>query len=321
MALPAFRQHGEKMPLPLGVRRTANHLASGPVFHVRGHQGLTRCHREGGKAPEQRTLHLAQVLGAGHHFLARIAALVETHPTNALEIHHLGNKGFLGRQAYPGYARHHIPQAPDGAIGSLGLDNQLLPPGRSRAFLQHQQKAFFPFQTGHSPPGEAGVGQGFCRGRHALGLEQGGGTLPPQAQNDLIRLFRQHHLGTQYVHFQALDHGGQQIGGHQQVIAPIRQTPKQHTGVNAPLSRAPGGVLKFPFRKVIDVAGELAVEKGLGFFSSGGNQGIGGQRAEIGGGRGNGAAQSGNLAIVGDFATQVGKELMPGRTDHVGLLR
>ena len=64
-----------------------------------------------------------------------------------------------------------------------------------------------------------------------------------------------------------------------------------------------------------------AMEKSLGFIPSSRNQGIGRQGAEIGGGRGNLATQSRNLPIGSDCATQVGKKLMPGRTNHVGLLR
>lgn len=243
--------------------------------HVAGLQRLLAVHAV------QVALDLAEVLGAGHDFLAGVAPLVETDATHFFEIGHLRHEFFLGGQRHQGEGRLDVEPAPDGDTGRPGLDGELLPQrshGRLRGDddqppgvqAQHRDAIGHGCLQHFGRAGQAGFGQ--CLGRLRAGQAEHDGAVGQGVELD---------LGAQHEHLQALLRRFLQIGGEPEHIAALL-LPDQEAGLHAALGVAPAGMLRLALGQMIDIVGELAVQKGLGILAAGLDQGQVGQRYDHG---------------------------------------
>ena len=226
-------------------------------------------------------LHLAEVLRPGNHLLAGVAALVEADAADLFEIGHLRHEFFLGGQRDERIGGLDVEPAPDGTAGRPGLDGQLLPQRRHSGLgdddnetggVESDDRRVALACGGHriARAGQAGIGQRF------VGLRAG------QAEHErAVGQGGQLDLGAQDEHLQAFLAGFLEVGRECQQVAVVL-APDQKAGLHAALGRAPAGMLRLLLAEVIDVAGELAVQEGLGVFAGGLDQGEMGQRDDDG---------------------------------------
>ncbi len=86
-------------------------------------------------------LDLAQVLGAGDDFLARVAALLEVEAADLLVIDHLRDELVLGGSDHARIACGNLAQAPGIKAGRRGAGCRLAPGGAGRCGVSDQQEA------------------------------------------------------------------------------------------------------------------------------------------------------------------------------------
>jgi hypothetical protein len=153
---------------------------------LRREQVVAGLQRHAAAHPVEMALDLAQVLGAGNDFLARVAAFVEADAANFLEIGHLRHEFFLGGQRDQREGGLNIQPAPGRCTGRSGLDRQLLPQCRSRGCRRGDHEASG-IEAQHGTAFHADLQ---CRLRHRqAGVGQGfGGLRAGQAEQYLLVL-------------------------------------------------------------------------------------------------------------------------------------
>jgi len=220
---------------------------------------------------------LAEVLGAGNNFLPWVAALVEADATDLFEIGHLRHELFLGGQGDEREGRLNIKPAPGGDARRAGLDGKLLPQ-RSHRRLRRDDHESLGIKANDGCSVASGRRHRFGRaGQSGIGQRLFGLPAGEAEHDGAVGLRGQLYFCPQDEHLQALLRCFLEIGGERQEIA-LALAPDDKTRLHAPLGRTPSGVLGLAIGQMVDIAGELAVQEGLGFFSRGFDKAEVGQR-------------------------------------------
>ena len=217
-------------------------------------------------------------LTARHHFLARVAALLEADALHRFVVQHLRHKGFDHRLRDASHAGAHFGQQP------VGLSDGRRS-GRGRAGGRQPQRARRTVGGGQVD-GEFMVklAAGACR--TCAGSYRNRSIAEQPGERHVGRGVAQLGLGAQHEHRQALEGGRQRVGAgdQQQLVGGNLEHLK--AGQHAALGVAKGGQARLAGLHQHDVLRELALQEAGGIVA------LGAHHAQVGQGGGN-AVQAG----------------------------
>src|SRR5450830_1824919 len=220
-------------------------------------------------------LELAEVLHAGDDFLPCIAAFLEAYATDRLQIEHLWNKQFAGLRHDLTDTGAYLAEQPGVQIGFTQLRGQMLahPGGLIR------------WNPEFAAPRGNPQGDQIVRTDHGVGL---GRQLKAQATQGGIAeaeadpagaLVGEPGFGEHRVFFQVRQLRLQQLACHRQQHA-VTFEQDTEARLHAAFLRAAGTEASLHVTQVVEVAGQLALEKLGGVGAADGKNAFMGQRAE-----------------------------------------
>src|SRR5262245_59671996 len=244
-ALPARGlYHGEEIVAALGRRLGVDHRAARLRAEIVAVEGVARLRRRGDIREEHAPLHLSQVLGASDDLLSRVAALVEAHAADQLEVGHLRHELVAGGGGDQRDAGADVQPAPPSGIGERKLAER---PGRGgRGQGEQSPSVLQPHRRRRSD------------GERALGLR----ACSADEQQRLARIL-DGDPGAQDVLRDLLVHRAREIA-RQHHRETVFEAPQEKAGKHASLRRAVRSV----GARLRDVAGELSLEEGFRILSA-----------------------------------------------------
>ncbi len=210
-------------------------------------------------------LELAEVLGARHDLLARVAALVEVHPADQLVVEHLGDELFLGGRGDQRQAGADHAQLPGRGAGThrAGGDERVEERGRGLGGDGEHEALRAEADAAHARGGH--------RLAHVLGGERGAGRLRDRRglragepdQRGVGAGVGELDLAAQHVHRELLQEGRQDVGRERERMAAFLG-PHQEARDHAALGRIEAVPGRGVGLHVLDVVRHQVVQEGGG---------------------------------------------------------
>jgi len=201
---------------------------------------------------------LAQVLHAGDDFLAGIATFFEADTAHGLQVDHLRNKQFAGLGHDLANACAYLAQQPFIEIGLNQLRFQVLDQAFGLLHRSPQLSTVFGGANGDQIAGTSNA-VGFGRQVQAQALQYRVRLVQAKA-NPVGAVVGQFGFGKHRVFFQVCQLGFNQLASHRQQTAVVLQHDAK-TGLHAAFLRAAGPQARAGFTQVVEVAGQLALQK------------------------------------------------------------